>query len=90
MRGTPRFVFAFGIRRPGAMIPTVPSYLPVSTNVDLTDHGPEQVSSAYDADGVDRTLIRWMLRLSPAERLAHVQGVIDMVNTVRRPADGDR
>jgi hypothetical protein len=72
------------------MIRPVPSNFPASTNVDLTDHAPEQVSSAYDADGVDRSLIRWMLRLSPADRLAHVQGVIDMVKAVRRPADGDR
>jgi hypothetical protein len=31
-----------------------------------------------------------MLRLSPAERLAYAQGVIDMVKSVRRPANGDR
>jgi hypothetical protein len=69
----------------------VPSDFPASTNnVDLADRGSDKGSSAYDEDGVDRTLIRWMLRLSPAERLAHVQGVIDMVKTVRRPAVGDR
>jgi hypothetical protein len=68
----------------------VPSNFSATTEVDLTDQEPEQVSSAYDADGVDRSLIRWMLRLSPAERLAHVQGVIDMMKTVRRPTDGDR
>jgi hypothetical protein len=68
----------------------VPSDFPANPNVDLPDHGAETSSSAYDADGVDRSLIRWMLRLSPAERLAHVQGVIDLVKTVRRPANGDR
>ncbi len=35
--------------------------------------------AAYDADGVDRSLIRWMLGLTPTERLRHVQGEIDLV-----------
>jgi hypothetical protein len=35
---------------------------------------------AIDADdGVDVTLIRWMLSLSPAERLAVLQGFTDSV-----------
>ena len=69
---------------------SVPKDFPASTNVVVTDRGSERASSVYDEDGVDRSLIRWMLRLSPADRLAHAQGVIDMVKTVRRPADGDR
>src|SRR6187551_1723343 len=32
---------------------------------------------AYDAAGVDRSLIRWMLSLTPSERLRYVQGTID-------------
>lgn len=36
-------------------------------------------------DGVDRTLIRWMLSLTPEERLRAVQ---DHANAVRRLRDG--
>lgn len=32
-----------------------------------------------DDDGVDVTLIRWMLSLSPEERLAVLQGFVDSV-----------
>jgi len=45
---------------------------------------------AYDAAGVDRSLIRWMLGLTPSERLQHVQGTIDLVRDVRRVPNGDR
>jgi hypothetical protein len=36
-----------------------------------------------DAGGVDLTLIRWMLSMSPAERLATLQSFIDAVERVR-------
>lgn len=45
---------------------------------------------AYDAAGVDRSLIRWMLSLTPSERLRHVQGTIDLVRDVRRVPNGNR
>jgi len=45
---------------------------PDPTNVDV-----------YDENGVDLSLIRWMLSLSPAERLAVVQGSIDLVERAR-------
>jgi hypothetical protein len=32
-----------------------------------------------DDDGVDVTLIRWMLSLSPEERLAVLQGFVDSI-----------
>jgi len=38
---------------------------------------------AYSEDGVDLTLIRWMLSLTPAERLAVLQGFVDSVMEVR-------
>jgi hypothetical protein len=38
----------------------------------------------YDTDGVDRSLIRWMLSLTPTERLETVESVITMLETVRR------
>ncbi|HEY0462820.1 MAG TPA: hypothetical protein VGC79_01365 [Polyangiaceae bacterium] len=45
---------------------------------------------AYDAAGVDRSLIRWMLSLTPSDRLRHVQGIIDLVRNVRRVPNGNR
>jgi hypothetical protein len=47
-------------------------------------------ASAYDAAGVDRSLIRWMLSLTPSERLCHVQGTIDLVHKAKRVPNGDR
>jgi hypothetical protein len=38
---------------------------------------------AYSEDGVDLTLIRWMLSLSPAERLATLQQYVDSVLSIR-------
>ncbi|MET0794464.1 MAG: hypothetical protein ABW061_23280 [Polyangiaceae bacterium] len=52
--------------------------------------GDPTLSAAYDSSGVDRSLIRWMLRLTPSERLRHVQGTIDLVHKARRVPDGDR
>jgi hypothetical protein len=39
--------------------------------------------SPYGSDGVDVTLIRWMLSLTPAERLAVLQDFTDFVWKVR-------
>jgi hypothetical protein len=39
--------------------------------------------SPYGSDGVDVTLIRWMLSLTPAERLAVLQDFTDFVWEVR-------
>jgi hypothetical protein len=35
-------------------------------------------------DGVDVTLIRWMLRLTPRERLQTLQDFVDAVEEVRK------
>lgn len=37
----------------------------------------------YSDDGVDLTLIRWMLSLTPAERLAFLEQRIDDILTIR-------
>ena len=37
----------------------------------------------YSEDGVDLTLIRWMLSLTPAERLDVLQGFVDSVVEIR-------
>ena len=39
--------------------------------------------SAYAPDGTDLTLIRWMLSLTPAERLDALQGFIDALWKVK-------
>lgn len=38
---------------------------------------------AHSGDGVDLTLIRWMLSLSPLERLQTLQNTIDSLRTLR-------
>ena len=51
---------------------------------------PEELSDAppaYSSDGVDVTLIRWMLSLTPTERLACLQ---DFVDTCARLRSGIR
>jgi hypothetical protein len=45
----------------------------------------ERDDSPYDENGVDRSLVRWMLSLSPTERLAQVQSSIDLIMSVREP-----
>jgi hypothetical protein len=41
---------------------------------DLTD---------YSADGVDLTLIRWMLSLTPAERLGYLEERVNDIISIR-------
>jgi len=38
---------------------------------------------AYSEDGVDLTLIRWMLSMTPAERLQVLQQYVDSVLSIR-------
>lgn len=47
-------------------------------------------AAPYDANGVDRSLVRWMLRQTPAQRLAYAQGVIDLAAAARRSRNGAR
>ncbi len=37
----------------------------------------------YSEDGVDLTLIRWMLSLTPAERLAFLQNHVNAIQSIR-------
>jgi hypothetical protein len=48
--------------------------------MELRD-GDDSIRPAYSEDGVDLTLIRWML--SPAERLATLQQYVDSVLSIR-------
>ena len=43
---------------------------------------------AFSEDGIDLTVIRWMLRLTPAERLQAVQDLIDATIALA-PGAGD-
>lgn len=45
--------------------------------------GP-QAPAAYSDDGVDLTLIRWMLSLTPAERLQFLQRHVNAILAVRK------
>lgn len=42
------------------------------------EYGPE-----YSADGVDVSLIRWMLSLTPLERVEFLQRQINAINQIR-------
>jgi hypothetical protein len=45
-------------------------------------------NSEYSADGIDLTLIRWMLSLTPPERLKVLQKFVDSVEEIRARNDG--
>ena len=42
---------------------------------------------AYNDEGVDLTLIRWTLSMTPAERLQVLQDFADSITRMRRGAD---
>ncbi|MCK6513274.1 hypothetical protein L6R29_25365 [Myxococcota bacterium] len=43
----------------------------------------DQNESLYNSEGVDLTLIRWMLSLSPTERLHHLQSSVNSLIVLR-------
>jgi hypothetical protein len=44
---------------------------------------PQSVVASYSEDGVDLTMIRWMLSLTPAERLEVLQAAVDSILDIR-------
>jgi hypothetical protein len=48
---------------------------------------PEAQEYPYDSSGVDVTLIRWMLDMTPAERLQVLQSFVDATWRARGPDD---
>jgi hypothetical protein len=48
----------------------------------VTERDP-QPHTEYSEDGVDLTLIRWMLSLTPAERLLFLQRQVNAILTIR-------
>jgi hypothetical protein len=49
----------------------------------VTDRDP-QPETDYSDDGVDLTLIRWMLSLTPAERLEFLQRQVNAIVAIRK------
>ena len=49
----------------------------------MTQQDPP-VEAGYSEDGVDLTLIRWMLSLTPLERLEFLQRQVDAILAVRK------
>jgi len=45
-------------------------------SLSFPEHSPAENGPAYSESGVDLTLIRWMLSLTPAERLQTLQQTI--------------
>ncbi|MFI5301303.1 MAG: hypothetical protein ACHREM_24730 [Polyangiales bacterium] len=50
----------------------------------------EWFAAAYDENGVDRSLIRHSLSLTPEQRMQANQDVLDMMATVRSKTNGAR
>jgi len=48
---------------------------------------PEAAEYPYDSSGVDVTLIRWMLDMTPAERLQTLQSFVDATWRIRGADD---
>ena len=74
---------------PHAKLRRVTSTLDANPTSEKT-RSASAVETPYDANGVDRSLVRWMLRQTPAQRLAYAQGVIDLAAAAQRSRDGNR
>lgn len=57
---------------------------------ETTDAMPPMPLDAYSEDGVDLTLIRWMLSLTPKERLMMLQGFVKSTNRIRHAIERSR
>lgn len=44
---------------------------------------PPKPRPTHNAAGVDLTLIRWMLTLTPAERVEYIEGVVASLEEIR-------
>jgi len=44
---------------------------------------PQQSEPTENVDGVDLTLIRWMLSLTPVERMEHIEGIARSLQELR-------
>lgn len=56
-------------------------------NPRMNEGEPARETNTFSDDGVDLTLIRWMLSLTPAERLAVLQSNMRSLEALRGAAD---
>ncbi len=68
------------------MEPRLPQAIEASEATDASEI--VEPSEAYSKEGVDVSLIRWMLGLSPKERLEAAQDMIDTVWMLREASEG--
>jgi len=54
-----------------------------TSSTDLITPGPGSDPPAFSDDGVDLTLIRWMLSLTPAERLEALESNVQSLLRLR-------
>jgi hypothetical protein len=55
----------------------------------MTDEtAPSAPDTPYAEDGVDLTMIRWMLSLTPQQRLDVLQGFVNAVERIRAQQSG--
>lgn len=50
----------------------------------LAHFGAGEEEAVYDENGVDRSLVRWMLSLTPAERLAYAESMRKLAERASR------
>jgi hypothetical protein len=50
---------------------------------DAMEAEPQSDATCYSEDGVDLTMIRWMLSLTPTERLDVLQAAVDSIFDIR-------
>jgi hypothetical protein len=57
---------------------------------DVSEAPREAAPADFDENGVDLTLIRYTLSLTPTERLRSVENFMNAMSTVRRPINPAR
>ena len=65
-----------------------PSPEPRQVAASSSEAPAPETERAFSEDGVDLTLIRWMLGLPPTERLQAAQDMIDTVWALREGGEG--
>lgn len=54
-----------------------------SMSVNVSNDENRRPENPYDEKGIDRSLIRWMLSLTPTERLDHLEGALQLLESPR-------
>ncbi len=58
--------------------------VPGSSELDVLNELERRFEEAYDANGVDRSLIRWNLSCTPTERVRAVEETLNALATLKR------